>query len=267
MLTSKKYFRASYHQPYPSVPWLLPFLIVTVHFLIIFEEKPSFITIMSNWGYYRALLFSWAVSLLSVYWVRRKSIGLDASFPWRSYFSKRFAQQLKWGIILPTVLTLCLATAYFAFLKVNIMHTVYFSRYIPMMAVLLTLLNVLAFGWNQYFIRIEYTPNRQAIANIQWERHVHNDDIACVYAHHDACHYRNRSGDYFLWTGTIEEAALLLGPSFFLIRRGVLIERNAIINILAEGELLKVVLAFEVPVSLIVSHRQLAEFKRWLAQE
>lgn len=267
MLNFKKYFNASYHQPYPSVYFLSPILLLVVHGLIIFEEDYDIGTIMANWGYYRALLFSWAVSLWLMYWVRKESIKLDALMPWHVYFVGRLKQQLLRGVVFPLLFAAFLATGYFAILKDNIIHTVYFSRYLPLMVLLLLLLNVMAFGWNQYFRRNPYVRNKRAVARLQLEGHIAASDIACVYVADGACHYRTAKGEHFAWTGTFEEAELQLGTAFFSIRRGVLISRANIVDVLPEGKLLKVVLAFEVPVSLVVSHRQLVAFKRWLAQE
>lgn len=267
MYNFKKYFSAAYHQPYPKVFWLMPVLIIIVHFVIIFEEEPDIDVIMSNWGYYRALLFSLAVAMLLVYWVRKQSIRLDAALPWQAHFAKRLKQQLLRGLIFPLTFALPLATVYFIVLEINIIETVYFNRYLPLMVLLLLLLNTLAFGWNQYFRRSPYVHKKKALAKVQLAQHIKASAIACVYVAAGACHYRTTKGEQFVWTGTFGEAELQLGESFFAIRRGVLVNRSAIVEVLPEGDLLKVVLTFEVPISLVVSHRKLAEFKRWLAQE
>lgn len=127
MLTLKKYFKVGCHQPYPSVYFLSPILLLVVHGMVIFEEDYDIGTIMTNWGYYRALLFSWCVSLALVYWVRKESIRLDALIPWHGHFIGRLKQQLLWGIVFPLLFAMLLATAYFAFLKINITDTVYFN--------------------------------------------------------------------------------------------------------------------------------------------
>lgn len=266
MQNLKKYFSASYHQPYPKVLWLMPLLLITVHCFIVFEEKPSLKVIMTNRGYYRALLFSLGVAALLVYWVRAKSIKLDTLLPWQANFGRRLKRQLLLGLVFPLLLALCLATCYFAFLKINIIDTVYFTRYLPMMAVLLLLLNTLAFGWNQYFRRNSYVRNKRTVAELQVAGHLLANHIACVYVANGVCKYHTANGEHFAWTGTFETAVQQLEPAFFLIRRGVLVNRNAIVAVLPEGKLLKVVLAFEVPVSLVLSYRKLAEFKRWLAE-
>lgn len=202
-----------------------------------------------------------------VYWVRRQSIKLDAALPWHAHFAKRLKQQLLWGLIFPLLLAIPLATVYFMVLEINIIHTVYFRRYLPLMALWLLLLNSLAFGWNQYFRRNPYVPNKRAIAELQREGHMMAKAIACVYVAGGTCHYRTHKGERFAWTGSFESAEQQLGPAFFSIRRSVMVSREAIVEVLPEGDLLKVVLAFEVPVSLVVSNRKLVAFKRWLQKD
>ncbi|RYD84649.1 MAG: LytTR family transcriptional regulator [Sphingobacteriales bacterium] len=135
------------------------------------------------------------------------------------------------------------------------------------MILLLLLLNAMAFGWNQYFRRSRHMRNKKSMAKLQVANHIATNEIACLYVDNGICHYRTPQGNRFVWTATFEEAEVQLGPGYFTIRRGVMVSRSAIVEVLVEGKQLKVVLAFEVPISLVVSHRKLAEFKQWLAQE
>lgn len=267
MLYLKKYLSAAYHQPYPTVKWLLPLLVVSVHILITFEEKPPLAYILSNWGYYRALCCSVGIAMLLTWWVRRQSIRLDGKVSWMADFGRRLKLQVLMGLLVPLLFALVLATVYFACLHIHIFHTVYFTRYLPLIVLLLLLLNLLALVWHLYFKRRPYVHNTKVVKQAQVAGHMAANDVACLYVIDGACYYHNIKGERFGWIESFQQAVVQLGPAFFLIRRGVLVNRSAIVSVLPDGKLLKVELAFEVPVPLVVSHRKLADFKQWLAQE
>ncbi|WAC39046.1 hypothetical protein [Pedobacter sp. SL55] len=282
MLNLKKYFSAACHQPYPSACFLSPVLLFLVHFLITFEEKKELSVIMTNFGYYRALLFSWMVAVGLVWWVRKKSIQLDASLAWREAFAQRLKNQLLYGIFYPLVLAMAIATLYFLYFRINILHTVYFRRYFPLISLFLVLLNTLVFAWNQHFRKDPTMPTppapikdvarqplhaKKVSAKLQTANHLMDSQIACVYMYKGVCHYVTLSGEFFLWPGNFEDAEHTLGADFFTIRRSVMVSRLAIKEAQPEEKLMRVVLGFEVPVSLVVSYRNLVGFKNWLNAE
>lgn len=267
MLPLRKNLSGAKHLPYPAIKWFVPLIVVLVHFLITFEEDPPIAYILSNWGYYRALLFSTGVAVLLVWWVRRQSIRLDAKVSWTADFGGRLKLQLLLAVLVPLLFALVLATTYFACLHINILHTVYFRRYLPLMVLLLLLLNLLVLVWHLYFKRKPYIYNTKVVQQVQVAGHIATNEVAVLYVLDGVCYYHNTKGGRFGWTETFQKAVEQLGSAFFLIRRGVLVNRSAIVNVLPDGKLLKVELAFEVPVPLVVSHRKLSGFKQWLAQE
>ena len=257
--------RSAYTLPFPASLWCFTLLLLVVHFLLTFEEKKPIGFILSNWGYYRAMLFSLSVSLVLICWVRYQSIKLDKKVAWIDNFHRRLQLQLLSGMLLPLLLTVVLATFYFAILQVNILDTVYFRRHLPLIGIFLFVFNLLVLVWHLYFKRRPYL-NVSKMMVVERNPGV-GANIACVYIKDGQCFYYDLKGQYFVWTSTLKDAISQLGgEQFFEVRRGFLLNRTAIADVKPHGTTLKITLFFDFAIPIVVSHRNLADFKHWLVR-
>lgn len=256
-----------YNLSFRFISWLFPLLVITLHLLITYEEKKPMLYILSNWGYYRALLFSTVTATAIILWVRQQFLLLDKRLPWTVHFTKRLWWQLLRGVLLPMIFIVGLATVYFAFLQINILHTVYFRRYLLLMVLLLVIVNLVGLVWYLFVKRRPYIHGSKLMHQSLLTKQSAEIDIACIFIENGQCFYCNLAGQRFFWTKTFKEACdALAGEQFFLIRRGTLVNRQAIATVMPQGSTLKLTLHFELEFSLLVSNRNIADFKHWFAQ-
>lgn len=217
---------------------------------------------LGNWGYYRALVFSAALCLLLMFWVRYCSVRLDRGCPWHINGSARAKKQALWGFLLPLAFAVVGAWCYFLLLQIHILHTVYFKRYFPIIVLLLLLLNSFNAIWALLFNRRQYV-NKRLLALTYGV--LPGTDMAIVYRTNGEVFYHDFQGRRFAHFGSLKSTyANLPNTDYFLIRREVLVARKAIQQVVESGATLKLILAYEVPVDLSVSHRNLVDFKHWL---
>lgn len=258
----------NYSLPIRSLVVLLPLLVIIIHLLITHEEKKPLLYILSNWGYYRALLFSTVMALAIITWVRQQSILLDKKFPWATRFTKRLNLQILRGLVLPAIFVLLSASIYFAFLGINILDTVYLSRYLFLTLLLLLVLNLIGVVWQLLMKRRPYIHASKLMHQTMLVQQTEEVDIACIIIENRQCFYYNLIGQRFFWTKTFREAIEALeGEQFFLIRRGILVNRKAITHVNPDGASLQLTLQFKLDTPLVVSNRNVVNFKHWFAQK
>lgn len=254
-----------YTLPMPTASWSLLVLVIALHFLLTFEEKKPIAYILTNWGYYRAMLFSLAVAVVLIFWVRYQAIKLDKSAPWTENFNRRLQLQALHGLLLPLIFAIFFVAIYFAVLDINVLRTVYFRRHLPLIGLFLLIFNLLVLVWYLYFKRRPYLNHSKLMVVVQDP--ALGADIACVYIKDGQCFYHDLKGQLFLWTSTLKEAVdKFEGYQFFEVRRGFLVNRSVITAVKPEGTCLKITLSFVLSVPIVVSNRKRTDFKHWLAQ-
>lgn len=112
------------------------------HFIAIFGYDEGMFEILLEPNYWVALLFGFGIALLGCYLVFRVTKWLDERFDWYEQTLIRASLQLLLGWVIPGMIMFLFAAGYFAFFRVNILHTVYLTLDFPVVCLLLLVMNI-----------------------------------------------------------------------------------------------------------------------------
>lgn len=216
--------------PYPGPIFKLVAAVISANIVILYEEKPPLLFILSNQGFYIASAISCVFAYIIIDVVFFLTTWLDFKFPWAPYYNKRLLLQFLLGVFAPVFPLFLGASLYFYVNNINVFETVYVKRYIPMIILLLTCLSAyLQYYWAKEKGFKKKVSALQANLNAPNVLSVDATTIAYLFAEDKNYYAVDFKGNKVGWELTIKETIPLL-PSkmFFRINRSMVINRNAI---------------------------------------
>lgn len=233
------------------------------------------------------------ITLLDIHTVFLATRWLDRRYDWHAVPLIRIPLQLLLGVLLPTVITFLLATAYFRSYGINILDTNYHLYALPFIALLITLCNVYYYvryllaereGLQQARQQTASTARFFAISNAPSAPGeganktmflaqtptrtipVPVSDIAYFFRERGRVYVRLGNGmDYFLSQSLEQIEATLDNQVFFRAARHAIVSKNAVSAFcyLDYGKL-GLSLKPDYKEMLVVSKLQARDFKKWL---
>ncbi|MFD0939707.1 LytTR family transcriptional regulator DNA-binding domain-containing protein [Pedobacter boryungensis] len=261
------WYRAAGAVKYPNYVIKLPFAFLSSHLLIVYEEKHTYAVIFTNPYYYSALLINAVMAYILISVVFRITSLLDYYYPWGRSYKIRMPRQLLGGVLFPILPAIILATLYFAYYEINILNTVYFSRYLQQIVFMLIILNAyLFYHWH-------ILSKQKSIPKALLENYVNEPiaketftQIACVFIEDKNCFAYNLQGEKIIWNDTLIKSINYLPRSqFYMIKRSFIVNR-AVINKVNVVNSRKTTIKLKSPLNLEVdvSQRENADFKKWM---
>ncbi|RYD92571.1 MAG: LytTR family transcriptional regulator [Sphingobacteriales bacterium] len=224
-----------------------------------YVEKFSYKLALVTPAFYVAWLASTLIVGLLMYMVQWVTTRFDAHYPWHRVLANRLTKQTLGGLVLPVFMAFILAAFYFWANKSNIVNTIWFQSYLPLIIVLLAMLNLCYAFYGSLNEQYAPAPNQPAnsipepvllteqqlpvvqkakpavlpavakcalAANSipsEWLK------IACIFCCQKRCYGVDLDGKSVAWTYSFGEAeALLQNNYFFAINRSYLINFEAI---------------------------------------
>ena len=264
----------SWRKPYWSrkgrVKYLRPRLrlllaLVSAHLIIIYEDQHSFMEIYFQKYYYISLAISTLIAYGLISLVVRITNGLDFYYPWARSSNRRFLRQLCLGVFAPILPAIAFATIYFAAYGIPIWGTVYFSRYLQQIIILLAALN----GYLFYLWFIHNKNKKILSASFNKTQHSAAEDkfwdIAYIFTVDKAYFSVSFDGEKLSWPHSISKSLKYLPPQqFCMLRQDIIVNRRAIADVVVsrKGQV-TVTLVEPLEKVVLVSQRNQVYFKQW----
>lgn len=259
-----KFLLSPFKSIYPDWRWLAPIAIVVAHLLVVFQEDKTWWEMWFLSPYWVAFFASVAIAMVVMLGIIRVSVWLDFDCPW-NFFRQRFWKQLVWGVGWPVVLSVAMATVYYALLEYRIHDTLYFYRYLQQIVLLILFFNACLYALWVGAFRFRGVYKRELrSAFVRDTQKLDNANIAYFYTKDGSGWAMGFNGKEEVLEMSLERKMLESDFSvFYQMRRDFIVNRNAVTEVLPiKRRLLKVVLCDGKVVP--VSQRELATFKKWL---
>ncbi|TKC10660.1 hypothetical protein FA048_10815 [Pedobacter polaris] len=269
-MKSIPWYRVGGAEHYPSYRFRILIALIAAQLIVLYEERHSYVEIFSNPYYYIALVISTVIALSLINIVFYISRLLDRYYPWGRSYRLRMPRQLLAGVFLPLMPAILLALLYFACFDINILKTVYFSRYLQQIILLLALLNAYLFYHWHYLNKRKSTPKASLqFGNSTTVTAVNPIDIACVFIEGKNYFALNYKGERLIWEDTISHSMTYLDHSqFTLVRRSFIVNRNAIAKVkILTPKKTKITLIAPLNLDIEVSQRENVYFKKWFVKK
>lgn len=119
--------------------------LIAAHFIVVYGDTNDIGTIIRHFNYYNALVVSFIIAFLVLYFLWLITRYLDRKLDWLQRTNKRIAAQFLLGIMPPALLAAGLASIYFRMYGYKITETPYFSADFPVILLLIFLANIYYF--------------------------------------------------------------------------------------------------------------------------
>ncbi|WP_293301735.1 LytTR family transcriptional regulator DNA-binding domain-containing protein [Pedobacter sp. UBA4863] len=267
------------------------FSLIAGHYLVVYQEPERFWVLMRFTYYWPAMLGSSVIAFLIILAIRLISFYFDLKVSWISDFNKRLFLQLALGTVLMAVLAFVLAGIYFSIRGQNIFETDYYHKDFWTVVLLISFLNL--FYAAEYSFKVlkihreklfEEFGEAIAIANDVAGEMLASDvfeveNIAYVF-------HKQRVNWLVDFNGVKTAAtdmtiarllALLNEDDFFMLQKGFVVNRTAIIKI-GKTTSRRLMVYLKTPFNMdlqvvrvglnevnfvVVSQRQVREFRAW----
>ncbi|RZJ17125.1 MAG: hypothetical protein EON51_17965 [Acinetobacter sp.] len=260
-------FKTSSAIRYPG--WLFKWLtsIFASQFVILFEEKHTAGEILANPYYYLASAISIGIAfgiISLIYWVTRI---LDYQYPWGRSIRLRLPRQIAFGVLLPLPVATGLATGYFASMHKNIIESVYFSRYLPILLLLFFILNAMLFFY--WVIAAREKKKLKEQSKVRPEVTLPDMDYNQVASFHIRSkqyftRHFNREKEQRWYLSLSDTIALVDAGQFFMVNRSLIINRSVIRKVtILSAKKTELILNQPVNLKLTVSESENAAFWLW----
>lgn len=127
------------------------FSLFAAHFIVVYGDTNDIGTIIRHFNYYNALVVSFIIAFLVLYFLWLITRYLDKKLDWLEHIHKRIIAQVLLGIAPPALIAAGLATIYFRMYGYSIFETPYFSADFPVILVFITMANVYYFIYYMVF--------------------------------------------------------------------------------------------------------------------
>ncbi|RYF25071.1 MAG: hypothetical protein EOO42_04505 [Flavobacteriales bacterium] len=260
-------FKTSSAVQYPGWKFKWIAALSTSQFVILFEEKHTAGEIISNPFYYLASAISIGIAFLIislVYWITRI---LDYQCPWGRSFRMRLPRQLVFGVLLPLPVATSLATLYFALMHKNILETVYFTRYLPILLLLFIILNSVLFYYWVLASRDKKKPREQSKPKFEVTLPALDyTQVASFHINSKRYYTRhfNREKEQRWYISLTDTIALVDADQFFMVNRSLIINRSVIEDVtILSAKKTELLLGKPIDQKLTVSESENAAFWLW----
>lgn len=115
------------------------------HFIVVYGDTNDIGTIIKNFNYYNALVSSFVIAFLVLYYVWMITRYLDTKLDWFHDTNKRIAAQLALGVVPTTLISVLLAWIYFSMYGYKITETPYFDSDFPVILLFIFFANIYYF--------------------------------------------------------------------------------------------------------------------------
>jgi hypothetical protein len=268
-MKKQSWYKAAGAANYPNYVIKLIYAVVAAHFIIVYEEKHTYLDIFTSQNYYSALIINALLAYVLVSLVIRITRFLDYHYPWGRSYRIRMPRQLIGGVLLPVIPAVILATVYFACYEINILDTVYFSRYLQQIILMITVLNgYLFYHWHK--LNKQKSIPKGLLENFGDEPVVAPTvaDVACIFIENKTCFAYHFDGEIIVWNDTLMKTmSYLPAHQFYMIKRSFIVNRAAIKTIsVTTARKTKISLKPPLNLELYISQRENTGFKKWAAK-
>lgn len=139
---------------YPKKAFL-PLTVLGATAVLFYVEEINLSVDFVNPYFYIAWLVSMVIAGLMIYIVYKATLKLDVRYNWRAHQNLRLLFQSLVGLLLPLGIAFLMMVIYFGLFAINIFDTIWPSKYLPAISVLLLLINT--FFAVYWFLIIEPT--------------------------------------------------------------------------------------------------------------
>ena len=143
---------------YNDLVYRLIFAIAGAHLVTEFGGNEPWLQRLFTKEYYIEFGSTLAITLLIIHMVWWATVVLDRNFPWHGLPVQRVLLQLLLGLVVPTFVTLLLASGYFALYGLSIFDTNYHLYALPFIVALIAIFNI------YYYIRYLLAERARLVA-------------------------------------------------------------------------------------------------------
>lgn len=260
------------------------------HFIVVYGDSEEISNIIKHFDYYNALIASFVIAFLVLYYIWMITRYLDARLDWFQNTNKRIVAQILLGIVPPAVISIILAWVYFSMYGYNIRETPYFDSDFPIILLLIFLANIYYF---LYYLVASFWPrgdidlNKENFKEIEIKQDdvdavpvykkvilVHTitksipvpvEEIAYFFREQKQNFLRKKDGEIFDINISLDELEAGLDPTdFFRISRQMIICFSSCKEIKPSGARLELITLPEFKDVTLVSETKVTSFKKWI---
>ncbi|MDR2272027.1 MAG: LytTR family transcriptional regulator [Sphingobacterium sp.] len=127
------------------------FSLFAAHFIVVYGDSADIGTIIRHFSYYNALISSFIIAFLVLYYLWMITRYLDKKLDWFSKTKERILAQVVLGILPPAAIAAGLAALYFRMYGYSIEETAYFSADFPVIMLFIFIANLYYFIYYMIF--------------------------------------------------------------------------------------------------------------------
>lgn len=262
-----KWYQAKGAIQYPSHFYRLLWSFFAAQLVVLYGDKHTLEATLANPYYHMAWLASMAIAYVVINFVFWMTSLLDQHYPWGRSYRLRLPRQLMAGVVVPLLPAALLAAGYFAYFKISIFETVYFSRYLQQIIFMLISLN--AYLFYSWALQNRSPSTRRALLENLTCTQISKDkyqDIACIFIEGKDYFALRFSGEKIVWDDSLLKSLNYLNSAqFYMVNRGFIANRAAIMDVkISSPKNTKLLLNLEKMPEVNVSQRENVNFKKWL---
>lgn len=129
--------------------------LIGAHFIVVYGDHEDIGKIIRHFDYYNAMIASFIIAFLVLYYIWMITRYLDARLDWFQNTNKRIAAQLALGLVPPAAIAVMLAWVYFSMYGHDIRDTPYFDSDFPVIMLFIFLANIYYF---LYYLVVSFWP-------------------------------------------------------------------------------------------------------------
>jgi hypothetical protein len=137
---------------------LLLIALPVAHFIVTESQHKPMLVLIRQHNYHVAMIFSWPVTFLLMFWVHYITKKLDVFAPWTSKWFKRVCLQFLLGVLLVLVVDVIVVKAYFSVLGGNFEKSGYMQIEFPIIRWMVLFLNSFYIAW---FFSVKYFESKK----------------------------------------------------------------------------------------------------------
>ena len=261
------------------------------HFIVVYGDKEDIGKIIRHFNYYNAMVVSFVIAFLILYYIWMITRYLDRKLDWFQDTNKRIGAQIILGIVPAAAISVLLAWVYFSMYGHKITETPYFDSDFPIIMLFIFIANIYYF---LYYLIASFWPNAPGArlqspdeqvpplssAPVETERYrqiilVHTplksipvpvDEIGYFFRENKRNFLRKHDGEIFELNTSLDELESSLDPiDFFRINRQMIICFSSCKEIRpTTGPRLELQLLPAFNDTVLVSETKVQAFKRWI---
>ncbi|WP_142685754.1 LytR/AlgR family response regulator transcription factor [Chitinophaga polysaccharea] len=262
------------------------------HFIVVYGDTEDIGKIIRQFDYYNALIVSFVIAFLLLYYIWMITRYLDQKLDWFQETNKRIAAQVLLGVVPAAAIAVLLAWVYFSMYGHKITETPYFDSDFPVIVLFIFLANIYYFLYYlvaTFWPRDELpsvqktTPEQQTTPNttsLEQEKYrkvilvqtplksipVSVEDIGYFFRENKQNYLRKKDGEIYEIQLSLDELEATLDPyDFFRINRQMIICFSSCKEIRpTTGPRLDLQLLPVYNDQVLVSETKVAAFKGWI---